>query len=213
MQFIPPINKILVKIDRSLEDEIQLAGGMRLYLDTRLNLEEHVTVKGICVGIPGSLKRDELQNIHPDVRVGDEVYFSYQAVSDRFLTPDIQYYENEVEIKGEKYWIVDYICVFFVKREKEIVMIGGHVLVEPVREDDALPAWMARPDSMKSVEQKDKGKIVAIGRPNKDEPTLPVQPGDIVAFDERYVEHYNFWNKPYFIIKQDRILHGLRTNT
>lgn len=202
----PPKDKIVVKIDRSQEEEIHLAGGISLYLSTRLNLQEHVTLKGICVGVPEYLKREDLTVIDPLVKVGDEVYFSYQAIFDQHLTQDVQYYMNELKIDGESYWLIDYLCVFFTKKDDCVTMIGSHVLVEPVYEDKIYAAYLLAESNVKRM---DRGIIISIGVPNKNENKINVKQGDLVAFDSQYVERYNFWDKPYFIIKQDRILHKI----
>lgn len=206
MQITPPKDSIIVKIDRSMEDEIKLAGGIKLFLSTRLNLQEHVTIKGICVGVPPFLKREDLQVIEPIVEIGDEVYFSYQTIFDQFLTEDVQYYMNEIKIDGESYWIVDYICVFFVKRGEKIEMVGSHVLVEPIEENLKVPDFLVLPKSMTDVQRKDKGIVKAIGCKNIGAQDIEVKNGDMVLFDEKYIERYNIWDKPYYIIKQDRIL-------
>ena len=79
---IQPINNVLLTLDRALQDEILIEGGLKLYLDPTYQVEWHSTVTGIVAGIPKhptGLCKDVCEKL----RIGDEIAFSYRVVSDR----------------------------------------------------------------------------------------------------------------------------------
>jgi hypothetical protein len=49
------------------------------------------------------------------------------------------------------------------------------------------------------VRYQDRGKIISGGE------DLGLKKGDIVAFDQKYLERYKFWGKDYYLIKKHRI--------
>ena len=73
-QKITPVNKVLLSIDKALEDEIALDGGIKLYKDPAYNPEWNVSVTGKIAEIP--------DNAPIPVKKGDEVAFSYKVVAE-----------------------------------------------------------------------------------------------------------------------------------
>ena len=206
-----PIDRVIVKIDKKYQDEVSLKSGGKLGIDTRINDNEHSTLHGTVVSVPHKLKRPDIALVKPELKVGDEVYFSYIVVFDQDQTRTEAHHRNEFKVNGETYWLVDYTDVFFAKRGDEIKMIGGWVLVEPFVESRTL-SLLELPDHLKNVERKDMGKVLAIGEPKLTKPLLHVEQGDLVRFNGRYVQQYYFeglsGDKKY-IVKQERILSKL----
>lgn len=201
-----PKDVVIVQIDKKTNDEILISGGIKLWQETRLNMQEHVTLNGKAISIPPVLKRDDLRTINPQVRVGDDVYFNYSAIFDQNLVGDTGYHMNLLEHDNQGYWLIDYSTILFCKRDEHIIMIGGHTLVEPCREKTQHNGFLLLPDYMRDRKRLDKGIVIAIGDPLLDKVPVDVKPLDVIAFDEKYVQQYKFWNKDYFIVKQDRIL-------
>jgi len=73
-QNIKPIKKVLLTIDKALEDEIALGGGIKLYKDPAYNPEWNVSVTGKIAEIPS--------NSPLPLKKGDEVAFSYRVVAE-----------------------------------------------------------------------------------------------------------------------------------
>ncbi len=71
---IKPVNKVLLSIDKALEDEIILQGGIKLYKDPAYNPEWNVSVTGKIAEIP--------KTAPIAVKKGDDVAFSYKVVAE-----------------------------------------------------------------------------------------------------------------------------------
>lgn len=201
-----PKDVIIVQIAKKTKDEITIAGGLKLWVETRLNMEEHATLNGTVISIPPYLKRDDLLNIDPQVRVDDDLYFNYSAIYDQTLVGDLAYHNNLLQHNGKDYWLIDYSTVLFSKRGDDIVMHAGNVLVEPYKTQENKSSFLSLPDFQTKTARDDKGTVVAIGNKLFDKAETGVVAGDIISFDKKYRQRYEFFNKTYFIIKQDRIL-------
>jgi hypothetical protein len=102
-----PIQDFFVKVDKKLNDEILLNGGLKLFLDPTWRHEWNVTVTGTVYGIPEKYKKH-----YPTLKVNDEVAFAYTVVNERRfksgaenfvqITEDNQYYKRFQNPSGEK---------------------------------------------------------------------------------------------------------------
>ncbi|MEJ7914096.1 MAG: hypothetical protein WKF70_13130 [Chitinophagaceae bacterium] len=109
MQPISPLNKILVQFDKKYQDEIITESGLILYKDTSYNPEWNVTVTGKVISVPpklvsernvetGQINFGEIRHkIFPDVRPGDELFFSYLVVHDKEVETDSDAFQEQTE--------------------------------------------------------------------------------------------------------------------
>ncbi len=107
-----PITQVILRIDKSFQDEIITDSGLKLFLDPSYSKEHHVTVTATVVALP--IKPSEKdKKIIDQLSVGDEVSISYRIVCDfefksdapQFMqaTEDNPYHKEFVNGKGE--WI------------------------------------------------------------------------------------------------------------
>jgi co-chaperonin GroES (HSP10) len=138
---------------------------------------------------------------------------------ERWLTQNFKFTKGDDETvyanlmwlnEKEEYWSVDYVFAHAVRREGQIKMIGGYTLLEPLDADRmdffGNSGKLIVPESMKKKKREGEARIVSIGTPLKGHPTLNVKPGDVVRFNERFVERYKFFGKDYLMLQQRRIL-------
>jgi len=76
-----PIGQILLKIDKSLQDEIITDSGIKFYLDPSFNKEWQATVTATIAALPVKYA-NKYANIISQLKVGDEVCISYRVVAD-----------------------------------------------------------------------------------------------------------------------------------
>lgn len=108
-------NHILLQVDKALNDEILLEGGIKLYLDPTFRPEWNATVTGKVVSKPIHPKGENKKAIAA-LKVGDEVAFSYRVISDieygsssdlfNPTTEGSDYYKIFANAKGEHLTIV-----------------------------------------------------------------------------------------------------------
>lgn len=83
MSSIKPIKEnVFLKLNKALQDEIITEGGLKLYLDPNYNPEWNATVTGKIAELPKKIPSKH-KHIYDQLKVGDEVCFSYAVVSDR----------------------------------------------------------------------------------------------------------------------------------
>ncbi len=103
-----PIDKILVQIDTKFQEEKITASGFKYYQDASYNPEWNVTVTGKVISVPsvlrnaidGDLSERRHSDIVPEVQVGDELFFSYQVITDRELRNDSDAFKEITEGDG-----------------------------------------------------------------------------------------------------------------
>lgn len=112
-------------------------------------------------------------------------------------------FNNLFNFNGKDYWRADIEDVFAKRVKGEIVAIGDRIIMLPVEEDvkTKIELYQGKPMPYRDVRIRymDRGKIVSGGE------ELGFKKGDVVSFDERYLEKYSFWNKNYFLIKSHRV--------
>ncbi len=112
---IPIKATVFLSLEKALQDEIILEGGLKLYLAAEYNAEWNATVTGKILSLPQSAP-PKLKHIYDQLNIGDEVCFSYSVVSDRGfasggalfeqITEDNRFFKEYRNGKGEKLRIV-----------------------------------------------------------------------------------------------------------
>lgn len=130
-------------------------GGQQLVLNTTWDPDRHSRIYGEVISIPKRLSKflpigqdytgyplpspqsdylpviKFMKDIVMEVRVGDRIYFNFKTL--RYEENFIGYFPVNEEIKPV--YKVRYDLVHCVVRDKEIIPIGGHVLLSPDMED------------------------------------------------------------------------------
>ena len=75
------VNTPFLKLEKSLQDEIILSNGQKLYIAAEWDIENNATVVGKVAYLP-KVKKGEYSEILDQLSVGDEVAFSYSVCSD-----------------------------------------------------------------------------------------------------------------------------------
>jgi hypothetical protein len=123
-----------------------------------------------------------------------------------FTTDNKLTHQNLIEFSEDvDFWNVKPSEIFAKKVGDEIVAIGDRVILEPI--DVTVDTSKARLVFTNVPEGSDikirfYDRAVVISGEGED-----WKKGDVVGFEEKYVEKYNLWGKDYFLIKKKRI-HG-----
>jgi len=118
--FKPISNSVLVRID-DRHDEITY-GTLTLKLDTSFEVGKHAANKGVVIKVPEKFVYSKTPNINTsdwdteiEVEEGDLVYFDYLAGIEC----------NQIECKGELYYVLPYHTLYVAKRTYVWDCIGG----------------------------------------------------------------------------------------
>lgn len=202
-----PYNRILVQIEKKYNDEITLSTGAKLWVDTSWHPEQYVTIMGKVVAVPDVLESMDNVGIVPEVIVGDEICFNYQVISNNYQSGGHTIYYNLIEENGQEYWMVDYFQVFFIKRDKDIICIGGYVMIDPIKETgEQMIGSIIVPDSLKHLKYRGMGVVKYIGKNKTTEPVLDLQPGETVYYPEDFAQRYEVLGKEHVFLKQEQLL-------
>jgi co-chaperonin GroES (HSP10) len=126
----------------------------------------------------------------------------------KFNTHDTLHYCN-MFLADQEYWMVDAAWVFARRPEGDTQwhMHGGYVMLAPL--EKILPAeyrGLVIPESMRKTLVKEKAILVGIGTPQKGDPVLDVEQGDMVYIDYSRCEKYKLGDKNYLITTQRKLL-------
>ena len=154
------VNKVLIRIGKTIQDQIVTKSGVVLYKDFSFDENWHRTTFGEVIGVPagandlitlGSYKHKDLEY---DIRIGDIVHFYYIA--------------NNKDEKDNVYLIGDDFVyqlvidqVFAVERNGEIIPQGNKVLLEKYYETVLESQFLIIPDGKKEI--KSQGIVKYIG--------------------------------------------------
>ena len=191
-------NKVLIRIDKIFNNEISI-GDTSLYLDTSYDPEKYTVCKGIVEKVCDKLYSGKYDGMEWDTEIevqeGDEVYFTWMALDDAIRKGT--YFTCKGKSKAEMqsgYVPCSYADLTLAIRDKDIIMLNGYVLVEPLTKEEfeekflqvktsELVIGMIRRQSMPGW-----GRVVACGTPNRGYQNImynddsDVSQGDIVLF-------------------------------
>ena len=189
----------IVKVDKKYQDEVVTESGIKFFVDTTYRPEWHVTITGEVVGAAEKITDQffETKGISPEIRVGDQIYFSYLIVDP----------VNEIEVGDDICYKADYPNIYAYKRDGVMHMIGGWVFVVPYIEKHGEGVGsLVLPEYMKTEVHKDMGTIYKIGKPLSHLPDLGLKEGDMVAFKNIAAFGNEIEGKMYYTMKQSEIM-------
>lgn len=109
---------------------------------------------------------------------------------------DIYSFNNLFEHKGKSYWKCDLSQIFAKKEKGKLIAVGDRIICEPVEEDVPTEVKIKLSnitDDIK-IRYQDRGIVVSGGK---------IKSGSIVSFSPNHCERYEFYGKPFFLIKQN----------
>lgn len=181
-------NNVLVMPDY---EHYETTGETGLKLDTSYEVQKHAPTSGIVISVPDQLNysKNKLDrgvlafNTTMDVLPGDRVIFGYNvfgnAISDGRFMNDLIF--------------IKYDSLFCAIRNNRVIMLNGYVIVEAI-EDNINGDDFQVPDYMATVNSYTKGKILHVGKGNKEYRYYPhigpdsdeFKPGQDVLFNMQY---------------------------
>lgn len=112
-------------------------------------------------------------------------------------------FNNLFNFNGKDYWKASLDDVFAKRVKGKIVSISDRIICEPIEVDIKHKVELFEgkklPYQDVKVRYMDRGKVISGGE------DISVKAGDIVSFEEKYLERYEFWSKKYFLIKSKRV--------
>lgn len=177
----PLYNKVLIALV-PMNDEVTLAGGMKIFLDTTFEPSDHVSVCGTVIQTPQKLlfsrRNPESMFWKTEIEIlpGDTAYFDYHAVlmalgrkADKsILYPSELYFVEEDQL----YVFLSYQDIFCVARqvdgETQIIPVNGYVIIQPTIEMIKEPDGIIVPYHLRRSQQQNKGVVLYIGKPNSE---------------------------------------------
>ena len=207
IESIRPIsNNVLIKCDRIRNDEVELKGGIKLYIGGHYQPVCYVSVWGEIVNNPKALYYNRQ---HPDnsmqwkteieTKVGDRVMFNYTAAYTALgVLVDTANEESNPKwfmCGDDVYIFLNYQDLILVKNGEEITMLNGFLLTIPLEEEalDKIRKTLILPEYLKSRKSLKYTTVWKIGSRNQEylneayaPDTKEIQEGDMVLYDPHY---------------------------
>jgi len=112
-------------------------------------------------------------------------------------------YKNLLSYQAESFWKVDFANIFAKKKGKNIVALGDRVICKPVEKEVSREFLKLNgidiPASSVKLRYYDRATVVSGGE------KIGLKKGDVISFEERFLEKYNIWQQEFFVIKERRI--------
>lgn len=121
-----------------------------------------------------------------------------------FINADKFKFKNLIPIDGKDVWKVRLNEIFAVKKDGELVAVGERLLLKPIDIDIKnrleIINGITIPEKSVMVRFYDRATL------QHDYAPFGLKKGDIVSFQEKYVEKYEFYGEEYFLLKTSRCL-------
>lgn len=183
---------VVVRVEKTYQDEIDLGNGNKLFLDTSYTPEQHVTICGEVVALPNRTwcKTTNGTFVRNDLKVGDLVYFNYLTVDPTNLIED-----------EEDLYTVDLEMIFCFVRDGHITATANYALIKPKENATKQGSlYLSTPKLSKNI-----GYIRYISTPKKNFENTGLDYGDEVWFHERYAFENEIEGKKYYVMDQNII--------
>lgn len=186
----PLFNHILVK-PHMKRDEVELESGLKLHLDTTIDVEKHLPTFGEVVELPRDtffMARNPMSltfDVGVEVEPGDKVFFHY--LMKELVETSGMVFKDE---NDDPLWLVPYDQIFFAIRKDKFVPVNGFILVELLEGDLHTDSSLMIPDSAKNLKSTKFAKIIHAGEPVRGFASEPdeveyaddMKEGDIVMY-------------------------------
>lgn len=198
-------NRLVVQVDTQFNDELTFASGVKLYIETKFDPQEKVSLIGVIHSLPKTIKQmpgQEPMNLG-GLKPGDRIMMRYDVLSTTRDQPDRDSvrYRNEFWVEGKKYWFCDIEKVFAVERDGRWVMMNDYIMVEPIEEDrgELFGSLIIRPEHHRIATFKGRGNVLASGLPWVDK-------GDTIYFNHAFAQEYELNNRKFYIIRERHLV-------
>jgi hypothetical protein len=114
---------------------------------------------------------------------------------------DIYSFNNFFEVDGVEYWKCDLSQIFAKKVDGHLVSVGDRVIMKMVEEEvpeEVKKSLGYTTDDVK-IRYQDRGRIISGGK------AKGLKKDQVVSFNPAFCEKYNFWDKEYYLVREDRI--------
>jgi len=180
----------------------------RFMLTTEDNpyIREYVNAKGEWVkiyAIPGKISKiwvgiyqDRNRNVLDGMQ-GSEAQMERWLAQFPLGKTDIYSFNNLFSYKGKDYWKCDLDDIFAKKVKGHWVAVGDRVMCKPVEEvvpDRALVGELTGQDV--KIRYQDRAKVLTGGKKKG------LKKDEVIGFNPRYLEKYNFGNNEYYLINE-----------
>jgi hypothetical protein len=173
------LNSYLVRMGSATQDTMKFKSGVELFLETRVNFEEKVSLFGEVV-------RDAPRG-HEEVKKGDRIYFRYDVVSDGdFDDNGIRRYKNRYDMNGEDLWSVPVDRVIAVVKGGEVKPLGRYVIGMPVKR----PKWESKILVMSDLSEEEVPDLMDVKYDAGE-----FKAGERLLVGKDHVSRYNFESK------------------
>jgi hypothetical protein len=207
----PPINKLLVTLEKKLYDSRTFESGQTIFFDPSWQPEEYAMLKARVVSVaPGVINRFDYKGYSICVKPGDEILIRYDVVFAYVDQPDrdtpvyknLLFVYNDQSGKYDELWLCDILQVFAIIRDNKFHMINGFVMLDPIVDKRAdFSSRIIRPDSHNCLIMRNKAVVRAVNSS-----TLPIGVNDTVYINPQMVMQYQLNLEKFYIIKEQYIL-------
>jgi hypothetical protein len=111
-------------------------------------------------------------------------------------------FNNFFEYEGKDYWKAGLDQIFAVRRKGHLVAVGDRIICKPIDEEVPDNFFIDGSGLMQKmiVRRQDRARVLSGGKEKG------IKKDEIVHFDPRHCEKYEFFGKQYFLIKQEMVL-------
>ena len=189
-----PLNYFVVDLPKTTNDEIEIEGGLKIYMDTKFNEFDHRVTGGRVVAVP--CKYDT------GVEVGDWLYFHHHVVNHNaqpLTGKDTHYvvlYDDEETLRSQ--------AIAYKNKDDDIKMLSGWTLLDPVEEESDLTSQIIDIIEMREKGYK-RGRLMYEAKWTDD---LGIKAGDIIGFEKNGDYRIKIDGKEYFRVRKDGLMYA-----
>lgn len=191
-------NKLVVTIDNQFQDRIDIGGGKHLFVDTKFNPEEKVSITATVESLPRSIRNGLGQKWELGwLKVGDKIMIRYDVLAETRDQPDRDSvrYMNRIDLDGRALWLCDIEQVFAREVNGEWEMLNDYVMLKPMWDEVVSSGLIIVPEQYRRRRKLGLGRVIA----------GPDQ-GEMVRFNSKMAQEYEYHGEMILIIRERYVM-------
>lgn len=119
-------DKVILRLEKEMEDEVEIKGGSKLYIATEFDPHRHARQYGIVESVPEHIDKYKKFQDGVTLKKGDKIWFHHFIIESA----------HKFDVDGERYYILPYEQLFAVEQGGDFKPLNDFVYVEPIEYDD-----------------------------------------------------------------------------
>jgi hypothetical protein len=191
-------NRLIISIDTQFADRRDIGNGRYLFIETKFNPEEKVSLTAKVESLPRAIRNGPGQTLALGaLAVGDTIMIRYDVLAETRDQPDRDSikYQHQIMVDGVPLWFCDIEQVLARRNDGAWEMMNDYVMISPVVDATEQIGLIIVPEHYRRKRLEGVGRVIS--GPDS---------GEMVRFAKKFAQEYSVDGEPILIIRERYVM-------